>query len=193
MDILTIATISHEVGRWTNVFLWLFTAGLVASGSLWLADRLRDLARQLLLDAVQIYVGWQQARLDLDRQRAEIAWTRDVAPALLVRQQKALLADIKADRQEIAELASLVTDQLNPVAGLVLYLEASLTDLQKNRSALDPDNIETRQRLIKAGRGLANKAVALCNHSGAADYQDRLQSIIERANKLWTEVLDYET
>jgi hypothetical protein len=93
MTILTIATFASVLAAWLNV---LFFLGVLAAG-LALAGKTRELARLALLDAIQLYAGWQQARIDAQHNRVKLAVVEGEARLMLRDQRRQLTRQLLAE------------------------------------------------------------------------------------------------
>lgn len=94
MTILTIATFASVLAAWLNV---VFLLSVLAVG-LVLVGKTRELFKLALLDAIQLYAGWQQAKLDARHNQIKLAVVEGEA-RLMLRDQRQQLT-----RQLLAEL-----------------------------------------------------------------------------------------
>jgi MoxR-like ATPase len=92
---------------------------------------------------------------------------------------------------EREEVANLVMSQTDPLAGEVLDAEALLADLKKARDSIARGDMMARQEVISRGRKLSKQAQELIDR-GANGYTGRLQTVIEQADQVWEEVLDWK-
>lgn len=90
MALITILTITQAIAIWTGVFM---TIGVVLL-SIYIADKLRQVLVQIGLDAIQLYSGWQMARLDVQSRQQLLAAASDEARLKLRQQRLTLLGDL---------------------------------------------------------------------------------------------------
>lgn len=86
-----IVTIMHQVATWTNTIILL----AVLFVSIILLQKARVFLKDLLMDAIQIYAGFQQARLDVKRDEARLELYQNEARLLMRDQRRQILADLE--------------------------------------------------------------------------------------------------
>jgi hypothetical protein len=94
MSILTLVTIWHTITTWTNILILIG----VSTIGLMLANQARELIKQALLDAIQLYAGWQQAQIDTRHNRTKAELHEGEARLLLRDQRRQLLAALDERR-----------------------------------------------------------------------------------------------
>jgi hypothetical protein len=100
MGMLTIVTFAHTLAGWLNVFISL----AVFAGGLVIANKARETVKLALLDGIQIYASWQQARIDAEHKRAKMGLFEGEARLLLRDQRHKLTQQLMAELDEAYEI-----------------------------------------------------------------------------------------
>lgn len=90
MDLIAILTITQVVSSWTSIII---AIGCVLA-SAYVADRLRRVLVNFGLDVIQLYTGYQMARLDVQNRQQALAATSEETRLKLRQQRLMLLSEL---------------------------------------------------------------------------------------------------
>jgi len=88
---IEIVTVMHQVATWANTIILL----AVLFVSIILLQKARVFLKDLFMDAIQIYAGFQQAKLDAKRNQARLELYQNEARLLMRDQRRQILADLE--------------------------------------------------------------------------------------------------